>query len=983
MFDTDGKLTGILGIGRDITERKQFEMQLSLQSLVLNQIQDRVLITDLEGVITYVNDAAIRALGFSRDELIGVSVEKYGEAPDRGATQKEIVKETLEHGQWRGEVVNRTAKGEEIILDCRTQLVLDEQGNKVALAVIVTDITAHKLAEAGLEKRLMALTQPLANPEGIDFEALFVPAEIQRLQDEFALATGVASIITRPDGTPLTVPSNFCRLCKDLIRKTEMGLANCFKSDVALGRPSHDGPTIQPCLSGGLWDAGAAISVGGHHVANWLIGQVRDAEQTEEKMRAYARNIGADETAVAEAFHAVPAMSYERFEKIARVLFTLANQLSATAYQNVQQARFITERKRAEEELGESEERFKALHNASFGGIAIHDQGVILECNQGLSEISGFGYDELVGMDGLLLIAEQSRESVMTNIRSGYEKPYEAFGVRKNGEVYPLRLEARNIPYKGTMGRVVEFRDITEPKKAEELLRESELTFRKLFEDSADAIQLLDKTGVFVECNQAALTLLKMTREQFLFKPPVDLSPEYQPDGQSSREKALKMIEIAYEKSLHRFDWTLINSEGIEFIVEVSLMPIKVKGELMLYSSWRDITERKRAEAERESLQVQLIQAQKMESVGRLAGGVAHDFNNMLGVIIGLADIILMQMAPDNPFHADLTEIRKAGERSADLTRQLLTFARKQTVAPKVLDFNDTIENMLKLLRRLIGEDIDLLWKPGHGLWPVKMDPTQIDQILANLCVNARDAIDGVGKVTIETDKASFDEEYCSQHMDFVPGDYVLLAVSDNGCGMDIETTSHLFEPFFTTKEMGKGTGLGLATVYGAVKQNNGFINVYSEPGQGTTFKIYLPCHAAKAGTETKEPTPQDTERGSETILLVEDEPAILRMTTMMLELLGYTVVAASTPGEALRLAQEHPGCIDLVLTDVVMPEMNGRDLAKNLLSIYPDMRRLFMSGYTANVIAHQGVLDEGVHFMQKPFSLGDLKVKLREALAG
>ena len=395
----------------------------------------------------------------------------------------------------------------------------------------------------------------------------------------------------------------------------------------------------------------------------------------------------------------------------------------------------------------------------------------------------------------------------------------------------------------------------------------------------------------------------------------------------------------------------------------------------------RDITELRQAQEEKEKLQAQLSQAQKMESVGCLAGGVAHDFNNMLGVIIGLTDILLMNMASDNPFHAHLTEIRKAGERSADLTRQLLTFARKQTVAPKMLDFNDTIENMLKLLRRLIGEDIDLLWKPGDGLWPVKMDPTQIDQILANLCVNARDAIGGVGKVTIETDNISFDEEYCTQHMDFVPGDYVLLAVSDNGYGMDTKTISHLFEPFFTTKELGKGTGLGLATVYGAVKQNNGFINVYSEPGHGTTFKIYLPRHAAKAAVETKEPKPQDMERCSETILLVEDEPAILRMTTMMLELPGYTVLAASTPGEALRLAQEHPGCIDLVLTDVVMPEMNGRDLIKNLLSIYPDMRRLFMSGYTADIIAHHGVLDEGVQFIQKPFSMEDLAAKVREAL--
>jgi PAS domain S-box-containing protein len=400
-----------------------------------------------------------------------------------------------------------------------------------------------------------------------------------------------------------------------------------------------------------------------------------------------------------------------------------------------------------------------------------------------------------------------------------------------------------------------------------------------------------------------------------------------------------------------------------------------------MLSTARDITERKQAEVEREKLQAQLLQAQKMESVGRLAGGVAHDFNNMLGVILGYTELALHGVGPDEPLHADLEKIQKAAKRSADLTRQLLAFARKQTVSPRVIDLNDTIDSMLKLLVRLIGEDIDLSWRPGKEVWPVKVDPVQIDLILANLCVNARDAITGVGKVTIETDKASFDEESCTRHAGFVPGDYVLLAVSDNGCGMDTETKSLLFEPFFTTKELGKGTGLGLATVYGVVKQNNGFINVYSEPGQGTTFNIYLPRHAAKTDLLPKQVPVLAMECGRETILLVEDEPAILEMTTRMLGRLGYTVLAAGTPGEAVRLAQERSGRIDLLMTDVVMPEMNGRDLAKKLLSIYPDIRRLFMSGYTANVIADHGVLDEGVHFIQKPFSLNELGVKLREAL--
>jgi two-component system cell cycle sensor histidine kinase/response regulator CckA len=280
-----------------------------------------------------------------------------------------------------------------------------------------------------------------------------------------------------------------------------------------------------------------------------------------------------------------------------------------------------------------------------------------------------------------------------------------------------------------------------------------------------------------------------------------------------------------------------------------------------------------------------------------------------------------------------------------------------------------------------MGEDIDLAWRPGDEVWPVKMDPGQLDQIVANLCVNARDAIADVGSVTIETGNALFDENYCNDHPGFVPGSYVLLAVSDNGCGMDAKTVENIFEPFFTTKASGKGTGLGLATVYGAVKQNNGFVNVYSEPDHGTVFKIYLPRHQTGSDVLLEKGKGQPADRGHETILLVEDDRAILEMTEMMLQRLGYAVLSAETPGEAVRLAKDYGGEIHLLMTDVVMPEMNGRDLAKNILSIHPNLKRLFMSGYTANVIAHHGILDEGVNFIQKPFSRQKLSFKLREAL--
>jgi len=404
----------------------------------------------------------------------------------------------------------------------------------------------------------------------------------------------------------------------------------------------------------------------------------------------------------------------------------------------------------------------------------------------------------------------------------------------------------------------------------------------------------------------------------------------------------------------------------------------KVSGAL---STARDITESKRANEEREKMQMQLLQAQKMESVGRLAGGVAHDFNNMIGVIIGFSELAMDKVRPGDALHADLKEILQAANRATVVTRQLLAFARKQTIAPRVIDLNETVEGMLKMLRRVIGENLDLLWKPGKARLPVKMDPSQIDQILANLCVNARDAIADVGKVTIETGTVTFDVGYCADHAGFIPGNYVLLAVSDDGCGMDMETLDNIFEPFFTTKGIGKGTGLGLATVYGIVKQNNGFINVYSEPKKGTTFKIYLPHHAGLTEETGADDTVQIPTSRGETVLIVEDDASILKLSGRMLADLGYTVLSAGTPGIALDLAGAQAGRIHLLITDVIMPEMNGRDLSKQLQMRYPDLKTVFMSGYTANVIAHRGVLEQGVYFIPKPFSKKDLAIKIRAAL--
>lgn len=517
--------------------------------------------------------------------------------------------------------------------------------------------------------------------------------------------------------------------------------------------------------------------------------------------------------------------------------------------------------------------------------------------------------------------------------------------------------------------------DITGRKQTDEALKASEKKYQYLFENAQVALfrnRLSD--GKLLEINERYAKMAGYSNIQ-------DCMAEFNAADAWVELNGRKVFLDILRKNgfVSDYETEIIRRDGTTIWISFSATIFPEQG--FLEGSIVEITERKRAEIEREKLQAQLIHAQKMESVGRLAGGVAHDFNNMLSIILGNTEMIIEDTGPDNPFSENLEEIYKAAERSANLTRQLLAFARKQTIDPKILNLNHILDDMLKMLKRLIGENIDLTWQPAQNLWSVKIDPSQIDQILANLCVNARDAIKSVGKITIETNNISFDEAYCKEHTGFNPGDYVMMAVSDNGSGMDRKTLDNLFEPFFTTKDIGQGTGLGLATVYGIVKQNDGFINVYSEPGEGTTFKIYLPVYSETAVSKQKD-FKQRSLTGNETILLVEDEEAILRMIKMMLERLGYNVLAATTPNEAVKIVEKSkPGVIHLLMTDVVMPQMNGRDLSKKILRMYPGLKCLFMSGYTANVIAHHGILDTGVQFINKPFSKQDLATKVRDVL--
>jgi len=547
-----------------------------------------------------------------------------------------------------------------------------------------------------------------------------------------------------------------------------------------------------------------------------------------------------------------------------------------------------------------------------------------------------------------------------------------------NGGTAWMRVRGSANPHPG--GHIVASGtgiEITKEKHAGQALLEREEMYRALVEGLPDYVVRYDSQGRHLFVSRNVCELMGMDQSEML--------------GRTHREMGLSEETCRFwEQSIQSvfggqqtIEMERSFTEGGKLVIHnIRFVPERsedgtVKSVLTI---GRDVTRRVRDVEVREKLQTSLNQARKMESIGRLAGGVAHDFNNMLGVILGYTSTALDQLPPGHSLRFQLEEIRKAGERSAELTRHLLAFARQQEIQPGVVDLNRSMESLSNMLRRLIGASIELVCLPGKDLWHVMVDPAQIDQILVNLCLNARDAIGGKGTVTIETRNIVADESYSAWHPGFPPGDFVRFSVSDDGCGMDRDTIDKLFEPFFTTKEAGSGTGLGLATGYGIVRQNNGFINVYSEPGQGTTFKVYLPRYTGEEepGQERVE---QPVRGGTETILITEDEPSILQLTTVMLESMGYSVVAADTPGQALALADSTKKHVDLLITDIVMPGMNGRELAAAITGKSPKTRVLYISGYTADILARRENAEPARGFLRKPFSRFDLAEAVRSVL--
>jgi two-component system cell cycle sensor histidine kinase/response regulator CckA len=657
--------------------------------------------------------------------------------------------------------------------------------------------------------------------------------------------------------------------------------------------------------------------------------------------------------------------------------------LPYTIHAVLEKKRLADERRQINEALRESQEKFKYIFDHSVMGKSITLPSGELQVNKAFGDMLGYTQEEL----------QNQRWQDITH-PDDIESSQRAIDVLLSGEQNSARFTKRYFHKNGSIvwvdvstslrrdkaGKPIYFitslSDITERKQTEDALRLQSAALNA----AASAIVITDRTGLIQWVNPAFCDLTGYTTAEAIGKNPRELvkSDHHDQTFYQNLWKTILAGQVWRDEIINR------RKDGSLYTEEETITPVQdAPGEINHFIAIKqDITGRKALEAENQKLTEQFYQSQKMESIGNLAGGIAHDFNNLLVPIVGYAELGMMAASPGSKFHTHFQQIKEAGERAANLTRQILAFSRRQTLEMKMVDLNQVMIEFEKMLRRLIGENISLNTHLAADLPAIEADPGQLEQVLLNLVVNARDAMPHTGRLTIETAGVVLDEAYVSKHPEAQPGLHVMLAVSDTGYGMDAATRQHIFEPFFTTKPRGHGTGLGLSTVFGIVKQHGGNIWVYSEPGQGTTIKVYIPA------AETLTPSPQlelpasELLEGTETILVVEDETAVRELVSSTLQAYGYRVMEADDPDRGLELATAHQGIIHLLLTDVIMPGMNGRQLFQQLVATRPELKVLYMSGYTDNAIVHYGVLDEGVTFLQKPFTIHHLLQKVRAVLA-
>jgi PAS domain S-box-containing protein len=628
------------------------------------------------------------------------------------------------------------------------------------------------------------------------------------------------------------------------------------------------------------------------------------------------------------------------------------------------------------EALRASEERLRAAFRTGSDAYVIvsRDDGMILDVNDRFEAMYGYTRGEAVGHTSLALglwAAPEERDRLLAQLAAAgqvHNLPVQAR--RKGGETFPVLYSVSALDLDGAALMFGVIRDVTEQQRTQDELRRSEANYRDLVQHAPLGIYRVTQAGRFLMVNPALVRILGYDSAEAVLA--LDMNTQVYADP---ADRARFLTEFAArEAAAAETEWMRQDGKRITVRILARWVPGPEGAMDHIEAMVEDVTEQR-------SLEAQFRQAQRLEAVGRLAGGVAHDFNNALTAIIGFSDLLLAEVPADDARSQDVEEIRKAARRAADITRQLLAFSRKQVLQTEVLDLNDLVNGLLKMLQRLLGEDVRLAFAPGYAVGAVRADPGQLEQVIMNLAVNSRDAMPQGGRLTVETANAELDAAYCREHPDAVPGRFVMLGVTDTGVGMSPEIRSRIFEPFFTTKEVGKGTGLGLATVYGIVKQSGGHIGVYSEPGSGTAFKIYLPRAEQPAAPAPEDAPEPDTPGGAETVLVVEDDSGVREIVTTALTRKGYRVLSAAEGAAAIDLARAHAGEIPLLLTDIVMPGMTGRDIARALTAARPGIRVLYMSGYTDDAVVRHEVLEADTPYLPKPFTTRALAQKVREVL--
>ncbi len=1044
LLSSEGDANGFIHILHDITEQKQAEAALleseERYTALFDRSLDCVYLIDFNGHFIDANHAALDLLGYQHEDISQLTFASLL-AEDQHPLALQTIAEIKRTGFQKSpnEYRVRCKDGKTVLMETQASL-LYRDGKPFAIQGIARNITGRKEAESQLlasQERYRALSE--ATFEGISFTEHGVIFDVNR-QLAAMLGYDTQELIGKPVAD-FIVPED-----RDLVQqKIHDGYELPY--DNKLSRKDGSIITVET--------RARSLSYQGRLVRLTALRDITDRKKIEEKLKnsnkllqtiintspmsiffkdrelrylgcnkAFARDAGVEcpeDLVGKDDYQLVWKEQAELYRTDDRhVIESGISKLSYDEPQTTPEGKQIwlrtskapirnetdeiigvlgmyediTKRKESEDALRLRESYLTAIIENQPGLFWLKDtEGHFLSVNTAFAKSCGLDLPELlVGKTDADIWPKELADKYITDdtkvLNSGKSFVVEEQIFDRGAAKW---FETFKTPVFDTQGKVIGTtgytQDITGRKQAEEQLRNSQTKLKAALASMTDAVFICDSTENFIEINEAFATFHRFESKEVCYRRRDDYSEIldfFIIDEDPVPQEMRPVFRALRGETATNVEYTIRRKDtGETWVGSYSFGPIRdeqgaIAGAVVVA---RDVTELKKNEEGRLKLEAQLQQAQKMESIGRLAGGVAHDFNNMLGVILGYSELALLQVEKKQPVYSALKEIQRAAQRSANLTSQLLTFARKQIVNPRILDLNATVESMLSMLRRLIGEDINLEWIPGKQRGLIKIDPSQVDQILVNLCVNSRDSINDTGKIIVETSNVVVDEADQTHHADFTPGEYVLLSVSDNGCGINEEAQKYLFEPFFTTKKVGKGTGLGLASTYGIVKQNSGFISVYSQPGQGTTFKIYFPRHNSEVEQLITLDSVKPDARGSETILLVEDEPAILEMTTIMLEQLGYSVLPAKKPSEAMELASKYPGEIQLLITDIIMPEMSGGDLEKKLLSICPGLKRLFMSGYTADVIAHRGILDAGVNFIQKPFTIQDLSDQIRNVL--